>query len=160
MTTVPKDTGSNLHWELGCFILSFPTFLHLWSVLNQVPRRGAPPTPCSKFLHKNFASAVIRTRDGESSKNGLGPSRLNALSIGLKNTSPHFYPINGKFPLHVTAVTESTKYAKIFGIRESAQKFEHNEKNALPYFSNKFFNGGSHLPHVSHEIIISFSTDT
>ena len=38
-TTVTKDPGLNLHWELGFVSSSSTPFLHRCSVLNQPPRR-------------------------------------------------------------------------------------------------------------------------
>ena len=38
-TMMLMDLGSNIHWELGVF--SFFRFLYKWSLLNQVPQRGA-----------------------------------------------------------------------------------------------------------------------
>ena len=52
-----KVEGSNLAGS-GFFLLSFPTYLHQWSVLNQVSQGGASLTVCCES-NKNGCLAVL-----------------------------------------------------------------------------------------------------
>ena len=64
---------------IGCMVflllLSFPSFLHKWSVLNQVPQGGASLTVCCEGKYKIGCLAVLPWEN-----------RLNKLRLGFKNS--------------------------------------------------------------------------